>query len=1584
MKQRFWIKFIASFLVITMLAEIAAGSVYALGEGPSQPEATQFEPVDTSDLVSLSTGDFVYNLPVMDVPGNEGNYPVSLSYHSGVNTNQEATWVGLGWSLNPGAINRSISGYPDDYMADKTETHYWAKTKRGWGVNLALGCGPVGMSMSYNSHGGFGMNAIVGMEVGGIGLNMSVGSDGISGGVSVGAKLAGNLSGSIGISAGTQGVGMSTGLSHGAGGIRSSAGLNFSSRGVGAYGGVSIPGERKETNGVSWSKPSFSLGGFSLGSGGGGANFSVAGGSITSMSSSNGGKFSSAGFSIPIPLPGNFWASIGFSKHKWKLNETFFEEAYGYIHQAEYHADSDDEVDKKYERQVTDKYIYPSQDFYTVSAQGISGSFMPFAKDPYFLWDGHKNGNKAKLKKENTYFPFSEQDPTFGPYSDNSQIRWRFLGDEGANLCVEAAGWSDMYANMYSDRFASKKIIPSISSETGKILGFTIIDTDGKIYEFMQPVLNIFQYSKTIDRKGTSDKTTFETYNIMGSPYATSWFITAIKGPDYVDRATTGIDENDWGYWVKFNYDKSDKYQIWRSPFKGFGPGGTSNDMENFAFGLREVVYLKSIETATHLAMFETSMAQDRLSSTDLTEIEIHRFIKTWGEPLKIQFLGKWTDLIAQTTRTDSLLYLRMRGYSSSSADHIDYQRFYLSKSQFTASYDANTNITEVTILANVKSWTDDGSTYTATSSKCIRSAVLRADRMLPPNQQLAKKLDRISLYLKNSTGVAKSNGVWTINASTAHSIKTTDFGYDYSLCRYTPSSMGFLKGKLTLTSVNMKGKDGTTYMPPYSFSYGDNPVYNEHDWDNWGSYRDPDWSAKDRGLYVHQTPQDKRRADNAAAWHLKNIQTPTGGNISVDYESDDYFSVSDFIDAEKFKNDYSIQMVSGQNNKFTCSDASVYNMDLKAGQYVRIKSRFTLYGMDFYKIYIITNIERSGGVSTLTLAQNHDWTPISGTNVSDYNYAASFYPRKVYGGGVRVKSIASSDGSNMYKTIYQYEENGFSTGVTASLPDLYTDDPKWFDKLDGDQKELNEKLNMDHSYSYGRPSPGVIYSKVIVMNVDPNNNSPLNGKTEFEFYTSKDFPFGGTRTDNYYVVADRSGIYGKPKATKQYEMVNGNQFRIVSNSSFVYKFSSELGASTRIVKDNDATVADAPAPLGSPLGLISEKYLFRNKYNSDASDIVRRYVTRQFENVYTYGSDSKSYFYSDTISIIPADSMSSLSRNFLRDALTGQILGTAVYKSDGKAEITKINPAYWIYSAMKDKNMLTPKVLESKYKTSLTASSPEADLKNYSFNADEMLVSTATTWSNHFDVDGDGQADAMLWRQNDVFVYNKQIDRGASSAFSAFNLWTYTSANYPAVTSDFPWKMTSNITKYDAYAHPVEEVNIDGTYTASVFGYDNALPILIAQNAKANEVAYYNYEKLTSSDAKTGRGSGSYSNGAQIYDDNNGFVRAPSAAGTYVATAWVKPSGSTDWQYYERTLTANQDFTVSGSSGLIDDIRIYPKKTTMSTFTYDPLTWKVTAICDANNIISYFEYDSGGRLVKSYDQDKNMIKKYTYQYKRN
>jgi len=61
-------------------------------DGPTQPEFNQFKSVGANNMVDLFSGDFSYNIPLIDV----GGYPLGISYSGNVGMDQERSVVGLG------------------------------------------------------------------------------------------------------------------------------------------------------------------------------------------------------------------------------------------------------------------------------------------------------------------------------------------------------------------------------------------------------------------------------------------------------------------------------------------------------------------------------------------------------------------------------------------------------------------------------------------------------------------------------------------------------------------------------------------------------------------------------------------------------------------------------------------------------------------------------------------------------------------------------------------------------------------------------------------------------------------------------------------------------------------------------------------------------------------------------------------------------------------------------------------------------------------------------------------------------------------------------------------------------------------------------------------------------------------------------------------------------------------------------------------------------------------------------------------------------------------------------------------------
>jgi len=169
----------------------------ALTGGPSQPEFSNFEPAGSTEMVNPFTGDFTYNIPLLDVDG----YPINIAYNSNPQMDQEASWVGLGWTLNAGALSRSVRGIPDDFNGDKITRQLSFKDNNSWGVTTgggvefmgkSLGGGlSAGLGVVYNNYKGYGYEFVFEPT-----MSVSAGKqDG---------DFSGKLNASIGVKASTQ------------------------------------------------------------------------------------------------------------------------------------------------------------------------------------------------------------------------------------------------------------------------------------------------------------------------------------------------------------------------------------------------------------------------------------------------------------------------------------------------------------------------------------------------------------------------------------------------------------------------------------------------------------------------------------------------------------------------------------------------------------------------------------------------------------------------------------------------------------------------------------------------------------------------------------------------------------------------------------------------------------------------------------------------------------------------------------------------------------------------------------------------------------------------------------------------------------------------------------------------------------------------------------------------------------------------------------------------------------------------------------------------------------------------------------
>ncbi|WP_299600616.1 hypothetical protein [uncultured Aquimarina sp.] len=312
--------FICSFI-------LSLNSLFA--QGPNAPEAAAFEPVDATDMVNLLTGDLTYVIPILNVPSPEGGYPLALSYHAGIAMDQEASWVGLGWSLNPGAINRGVNGYPDDWKNGLIQESFYdvggSETTHSIGSTYTTIAGgwTFGHTSSYNSNKGFGGSVS-------IGYGIPDGAGGIIGaGATAGIRPGGQFYGSANVGY-TSSFGISTGINVGTSGVGVNAGYNWGNNQISVGYNSSYEGEnslsitygkgesfKKSGVGVNFSSRGISVNG-KLGGIGIGSNISF-------MNSINMNDYNveqdNESYSLMVGTPIGIF-SLGYNKQKveWYLN----------------------------------------------------------------------------------------------------------------------------------------------------------------------------------------------------------------------------------------------------------------------------------------------------------------------------------------------------------------------------------------------------------------------------------------------------------------------------------------------------------------------------------------------------------------------------------------------------------------------------------------------------------------------------------------------------------------------------------------------------------------------------------------------------------------------------------------------------------------------------------------------------------------------------------------------------------------------------------------------------------------------------------------------------------------------------------------------------------------------------------------------------------------------------------------------------------------------------------------------------------------------------------------------------------------
>jgi hypothetical protein len=909
-------KIISIYVAISLLfSSIFPLKLYATG--PTAPEFSNFEPVSTTNMVSEYNGGFTYNLPILQIPGaNGGGYALSLSYKGGSSVEDDASWVGYGWTINPGAIVRSKNGFPDDVKAEVTQFN---DVPRNWTASLEASVGlsieafsyevPIDLSetvtLQYNNRQGFAYMAYP----------------------TVGLSTKNGL--------------MSLSLSFSDGDVSFSPQINPMAL-------LSEPKKgEKETKEKLKDKvivrPQFNLqqqmqrvvntvaGGLSKYASS--STYTSYFGDNTSRNTNIPELEKAESFKLNVSvqpeivgIPITALAVDGILSYNYQ--DAIAEKSYpfyGFCYSSEANDDDDALMDYYTEKDGTfnkrDYYLsvpWSRADQFMLMGEGLGGGFRAFprdaghfktnaiesATDMYQLgidimagvdfgagasftmgdhslsagaWDD-KGFEYSSNGDEPFYFSFTMDPAQYMTFDgDETDLEAKSFGLSGSGVIgfmsyslttpsnfsgdvndvddvatnriprsseiiyhtneqmnSDKDSYSSVHYNRYSRPSESfESYVSSYRSTYPEQIGeFVVFNNLGNQYTYGLPVYaknesnlsyDIPEDKQSLDQIVYENTSTYESKvgDYTETPYATSWLLTKITTPNYIDRTMDGPTSDDFGGYTIFNYSRayggsSGTWYQWRVPYTGLfnNPGSVSDktdDMGSSSCGEKEVYYVNSIETNTHIAYFYTSDREDGFSAAD-DNTAANSSTAQGSDPLQ---------------KLDSIC-LYAKDASGAAADLI--KRTYFS-------YDYSL------MDGQLNSWNGSGTKGDAA----------------------------------NRTGKLTLKKVWfeyegVYNAK----ISPYEFEYTYPADGTYPSKYSELDG--------------------YGALRTENPDYDALSSDAWGSYQ-YDYAGGEERLnnmipWLNQAP-DETNFD-PAAWQLKVIKLPTGGEIHVQYEQADYRYVQD------------------------------------------------------------------------------------------------------------------------------------------------------------------------------------------------------------------------------------------------------------------------------------------------------------------------------------------------------------------------------------------------------------------------------------------------------------------------------------------------------------------------------------------------------------------------------------------------------------------------------------------------------------------------------------------------------------------
>ncbi|PWU02591.1 MAG: hypothetical protein C5B52_05050 [Bacteroidetes bacterium] len=928
--------------------------------GPGQPEMASFKPVGTNNMVNLFTGDFSYNIPLLDV----GGYPINIYYEGGITMEQEASWVGLGWNLNPGNISRNMRGVPDDFNGQDTLTQMQImKPNKTWGLGIGADLELLGIKAPIKAELGVAFNNYLGpsldlslrgnaaYKIGNIaGSEKTPASMGVNLGVDINSRSGTSFSAGVSLTGSANfknnstsfGVGLSTGYNSRSGikalQIYEQASYNYKQAKSGAENKSNDKhltsyslNENLYSTTISFAKPSYTpslrmpltntawSGHFQLGLG----SFGVAA-DVEAEVYGQKSEVAPADTMLKKPMVGYLYYQNAASNPGWVMDFTRF---------------NDREVTPNTPVISIPQYSY---DVFTIQGEGTGGSIRAFRNDLGYVRDnittskdknlslggdidppGHYGGNFNTVKTPSAIGEWGKGNKLRNAIqftNANGTFENVYFRNPGENCVIDSnrfiqVGGTDLVRFVLGGSNNSPTIEPKLQSYSNSLKPGIITDLSTKkvITERNKrsQVVNFLTAAETqlvgLDKYIRSyDNVTF--LDVV----ADTLIYEKIPRVDGIIRKAHHISQ------INVTENNGRRY-VYGIPVYNLTQTDFTFSVDNAYSQIPDKVLLNPAlnYTNSRSALLTDGSQRDGYVQVTTTPPYAHSFLLSGI--LSPDYVDVTGDGISDDDIGDAVKFNYTRIKNGSDRGH--YWRTPLSGPD-SANFHAGSR-SEVKDDKAMISYGERESWYLASVESKTMIALFYVSRRsdgkgtvgpaggIYGGDFFVKKLDSIALFSKPDL---KANGL-----AKAKAIKTVHFVYTYQLCQGTPddtSSISGSKGKLTLQSIYFTYNGKTrAFKNNYSFSYlsagvenlTDNPIYASGSSDRWGTYKSA--SLNPGGLKNNDYPytiQDTAQAttvnQNASAWMLKKIILPSGGQLEMTYEADDYAFVQNRRASEMMK----------------------------------------------------------------------------------------------------------------------------------------------------------------------------------------------------------------------------------------------------------------------------------------------------------------------------------------------------------------------------------------------------------------------------------------------------------------------------------------------------------------------------------------------------------------------------------------------------------------------------------------------------------------------------------------------------------